>query len=163
MPDLPADATPPPPGENSANKDVLLAMLAQLSEDMRFQSQAEHLYTAAAVGSFWAVSWGVSALKPHDYAGKCFTHPAIVAVAGIFFVLAAVIVKIVLSHCTWLKLRRARVDTAKKFASDDQNLIPREYIHPESRGWGFIGSTALVFVAAIGSMAFCVAMFATSN
>src|ERR1700744_4036276 len=103
---------------------LLLALLAEHSNEMRSQAQTEHVHTAAAVGAFGAVTWGVATVPE--------PIPAAVAVVGVVLVSWAVITKIRQSHETYSRLKAARARVCAELASlSEAGVISKGLLNPE--------------------------------
>ena len=59
----------------SQHGDIELVWLEQLGADLRARTQAEYLYTAAAVAAFGGVCWGVAAQQ-----NCCLGYVAVLAI-----------------------------------------------------------------------------------
>lgn len=91
--------TPTLPSSPSDHKDLQLNLLTELSAALRGRSEPEHLYTAAALGGFGAVAWGVAALQPEKYLSKAiYQRPGGVAALGTLLVATAIVLKICREH-----------------------------------------------------------------
>jgi hypothetical protein len=137
-------------------KDVLLALLAEHGSAMREKSQPEYVYTAAALAGFGAVSWGVAALQPASYANRFWTHPAAIAAAGVFFTAVALIAKSRREHAVYQRIRAGRAAAAaslKALLGENGNLVPDEFLKGPSGGGAYYSLGAVV-IAALGSIAF---------
>lgn len=149
------------PGENDdGGRQLLLTLLTEQCESMRARSEPEHLYTAAAVGSFGAVAWGVAALNPDKYMQRALLlRPAFIAFVGILLVAELIRRKIVREHKEFEKAKKARAATAKKLNElvGDKALVP-DYMMSEQEGMGYRGSMWIVIGAAIVSSLFCLSL-----
>ena len=60
-------------------------LLSEISAELRSRRDPEHLYTAASVGAFGAVAWGVAALGAGQpqFVPMSPTHPALVGGLGV--------------------------------------------------------------------------------
>jgi hypothetical protein len=132
-------------------EQLLLALLAEHSNEMRSQAQTEHIHTAAAVGAFGAVTWGVATVPE--------PIPAAAAVLGVVLVSWAVITKIRLSHETYRGLKAARAKVCAEIASRSEcgAVISKGLLSAEA-GRGYLSSIAVVVSAAIGAVGFCAAI-----
>lgn len=88
---------------------------------------------------------------------KVFTHPAFFAACSIFATMVVMIVKIVSGRRAYGKMKKARAKVAKKLAecSDLKDEIP-EALKDGHAGCGAYLSALVIFVAAVGAIAFCV-------
>ncbi len=151
----PADTTPPP-----NHKDLQLVLLKELGDALRARSEAEHLYTAAAVAGFGAVAWGVAALQPERYAGRAFyLRPAWVAAVGILIVAAFIVAKILREHGIYAMTKKEQARIAAQLASLEgaAGIIP-EYMLKEDAGPGYKGSRRIVIAAAAVAAGFCLSL-----
>jgi hypothetical protein len=48
--------------ESDPRQELLLGLLHEIGAGMRLRTEPEHLYTAASIAGFGAVSWGIAAL-----------------------------------------------------------------------------------------------------
>jgi hypothetical protein len=144
----------------AAQRDLRLLLFAELAEGLRARKEPEHLYTAAALGGFGAVAWGVAALQPRDYIGRpVYERPAAVAAIGILLVATAVVAKIWREHTKYAENK----DTQNGIASDINatcggEIIPQNMRMPAGSGWAW--SIMVVIVAAFAAIAFCIAVAA---
>jgi hypothetical protein len=139
-------------------KDLLI-LLQELGASLRARSEPEHLYTAAAFGSFGAVAWGVAALNPHDYLSRpILTRPATVAALGIFFVASSVITKIRREHnkFTEIKKQYSMIAARLKALPNGDDVIPSNWIEPAGEGHHY--SEWVVILAAGAAIAFCLSL-----
>jgi hypothetical protein len=142
--------------------DLLFALLQDLGEEIRKRRDPEYIYTAAAVGSFGAVSWGVAALGGISARRiiSAWATPASVAALGTLLLAAAVMHKIYRDHDAYRKLREEQVKIAGLLATKlgvNVKDLPKQYCEV-GRGLGYLWSMAVVFVAAIGAVAFCLSV-----
>lgn len=145
---------PTPPSPPLEPKD-LLVVLQELGTALRARSDPEHIYTAAAVGYFGAVAWGVAALKPQDYLSRViWTRPATVAAVGILVVACLVVWKILHEHKNFatIKEQYARVAAILK-ALPNGDVIPDQLTKRAGKGAWI--SVCIVIGAALPSIAFC--------
>jgi hypothetical protein len=142
------------------HKDLQLVILKELCDSMRARSEPEHLYTAAAVGSFGAVAWGVAALRPEQYLGRPFyLRPAAVAVMGILIVAVAICIKIKREHTVYADTKKALSKIAIQLASLEgaEGMIP-DHMRGEKAGPGFKYSIGVVAAAASLAILFCLSV-----
>lgn len=142
--------------------DLLLAALQDLGEEVRKRRDPEYIYTAAAVGSFGAVSWGVASLSTatSQRVVSGWATPASVAAIGTGLLAAAVIHKIYRDHDAYAGLRNEQVKIAGLLATKlgvNVKDLPKQY-REVGRGLGYLWSMAVVLVAAIGAVAFCLSV-----
>jgi hypothetical protein len=45
-----------------SREDILLAMLTELGQQERSRRDPEHIFTAAVIGAFGAIAWGVATI-----------------------------------------------------------------------------------------------------
>jgi hypothetical protein len=145
-------------GTSQDKQSLLLVLLKEQCDAMRARSEAEHLYTAAAVGSFGAVAWGVAAL-PSRYSGRVLMLPAIVAAIGIMAVAVLISIKIVGEHREYETAKRVRVTIAQGLdgLADNAGTIP-DYMLKPKEGLGYRGSVWIVVGAALMAAGFCVSI-----
>lgn len=139
------------------NRDLDLVLLQELGNSLRARSEAEHLYTAAAVGSFGALAWGVAALQPERYLTRPFgERPAGVAAIGVLIVAVFICIKICREHGVYKQTKKEQARIAKRLAAPEgeTKIIP-EYMLEESAGLGFLYSLLVVAVAAVSAAWFC--------
>jgi hypothetical protein len=157
----------PPPKPSTTNEierylSVQIALLNEYSTAMRERSQPEYLYSAASVGSFGAVAWGVAALTPDKFCGRSFYfQPASVAALGIAFSSLAIFSKILREHKSYSDFKELRADAAKNIAEigDIQYDIP-EALKVKTSGSGYIWSLCVVLFFAISTIGFCMSIAA---
>jgi hypothetical protein len=140
--------------------DLLLVLLKEQCDAMRARSEPEHLYTAAAVGSFGAVAWGVAALRPEQNMSRVFAlRPAFIAAVGILAVAALIWRKIVRERGEFEKAKTARSVTAKKLAelAGNEDLVPT-YMVSDEKGMGYRGSVWIVIGSAMVASLFCLSL-----
>lgn len=137
--------------------DLLLVLLKEQGDELRSRSQPELLYTAAAIGSFGAVTWGVAALPNSNFPGRLMSHPAALAAMGVFVVACVLIAKMCRDHIKhgYAKATRARVCDHLASIAGFGDLIPNA-LKIETLGPGYRGSVLLVAAAAMSSIVFCV-------
>lgn len=149
---------PPPPttSKPEPDKEFLLALYKDQGDELRSRSQAEHLYTAAALGAFGAVSWGVAGLPGKSCASAI---AGLVAAAGVFFVAETVIKKITGDHGNYALAKKARADISKRLTGlvNCADLIP-EGAQDANTGPGYLDSIKIVHVSRWAAIAFCVAI-----
>ncbi|MGH9549379.1 MAG: hypothetical protein ACRD3W_08390, partial [Terriglobales bacterium] len=93
-------------------------LLTELGAALRARSEPEHLYTAAALGSFGALAWGVAALQPESYLTRpMWMRPAVIAAIGTAVVASSVVVKIIREHYKFAEIKREQARIAKQLAS----------------------------------------------
>jgi hypothetical protein len=146
--------------DDEGGQGILLTLLKEQCDSMRARSEPEHLYTAAAVGSFGAVAWGVAALNPGKYVGRVFAlRPAFIAAVGILVVAELIRRKIVREHGEFERAKKARTVTAKKLAefAPGKDLVPA-YMMSDEEGMGYKGSVRIVIGAAFVSSLFCLSL-----
>ena len=100
------------------HKDLQLVLLKELCDAMRARTEPEHLYTAAAVGSFGAVAWGVAALNPQTYLARPFyLRPAVVGVISVLAVALGICIKIWREHGVYAEAKKVLSRIAKQLSS----------------------------------------------
>jgi hypothetical protein len=148
----------------------LLARLAEHGEELRSRREPEYIYTAAAIGSFGAVAWGIAALAAANAPTRL---PAIVAAVGVFVVALTVVAKSWREH---LRHEQQRIQMAAIIARIEQSLVddvtslgkaeavgaPRGFVRRceallLSRG-GYFWSLIILFAGAAGAIGFCLAV-----
>jgi len=156
MNEIISDKTPDP----SIHKDLLIALLAELSTALRARSDPEHVYTAAALGSFGAVAWGVAALQPDKYVSRPYmARPAVVAGIGASIVAIAVIAKIFREHEKFAKVKveQARILKQLSLLPGADEIVPIDMLSPKA-GNGYIWSIAVILAGAVAAIAFCLSV-----
>jgi hypothetical protein len=146
--------------QTAGGGDLQLVLLTDLSVALRARSEPEHLYTAAAVGGFGAVTWGVASLQPEKFSSRPpYKRPAGVAIFGTLLVAFAIGVKIYREHKRYAEIKEDRAKIANQLASQQgaTGIIPKDYLSP-APGWGFIYSLAVVGLAAAGAIWFCISV-----
>lgn len=146
--------------QETGNRDLQLILLTDLSAAMRARSEPEHLYTAAALGGFGAVTWGVAALQPDKYFGRpLYKRPAGIAAFGTLLVGTAIVVKIWREHKRFAEIKEDRAKIANQLASQQgaTGIIPKDYLSPDP-GRGDRYSLAIVIIAAFGAILFCLSV-----
>jgi hypothetical protein len=144
---------PPAPSDH---KDLQLNLLAELSAALRARSEPEHLYTAAALGGFGAVAWGVAALQPEKYSNKAmYQRPAGVAALGTLLVAIAIVMKIRREHRKFAEIKKEQARIAAQLASlpGAAEIIPKSMLSPIA-GKGYIWSLVVVIAAAVATISF---------
>ena len=149
------------PRQSNGRNTVLLGFLSELGNDLRSRSEPEFVYTAAAIASFGAVSWGVAALRA---AGTTGTEP-LVAAGGVLILAVAVISKIWREHGVYMKMRTDIVRIAQELAETvdvTQELIPGR-LQRVGPGRGFLLSIFVVAMGALAAIAFCLSVYSTGS
>jgi hypothetical protein len=152
---------PEPSSADSSRMVALTALLAEVSAETRSRRDPEYLYTAASVGAFGAVAWGVAALTTGREAWSP-AHPALIAAVGILAIAFAVVVKVVREHRLYVGLRREQVRVAKLLtatAGFQEGILPPG-LKASGDGPGHWFSVAIVLVAAVSTSGFCFAIWA---
>jgi hypothetical protein len=131
----------------SQHGDIELVWLEQLGADLRARTQAEYLYTAAAVAAFGGVCWGVAAQQ-----NCCLGYVAVLAI-GLLAV--AVWRKIWNDHKVYKDIWRDRVRIVGKLSQrpNSTDIFP-DRIKGEP-GHGYRSSIAVLLAAAGGAILFC--------
>jgi len=153
-------APPQLPSSSSLHDELRLMLLTELGAALRARSEPEHLYTAAALGGFGAVAWGVAALQPDKYLDKPFyKRPAGVAALGTLFVAVAIVAKIYREHRKFAEIKKEQARIATQLASlpGAAGIIPGNMLSPVA-GKGFIWSIAVVVMAAVVAICFCLSL-----
>ena len=135
--------------ESQQHGDIELTWLEQLGADLRARTQAEYLYTAAAVAAFGGVCWGVAA-QPNPK--HCLAYAAILAIG---LLAAAVSFKIWRDHKVYKDIWRDRVRIVGKLSQRPNST----YIFPDQikgkPGRGYLSSWLVLLAAAVGAILFC--------
>jgi hypothetical protein len=148
------------PPSNSDHIALSLNVLTELGADLRARPEPEHLYTAASIGAFGAVAWGIAALDPAKYGGiPWWRQPAIVAVFGVSVVAAAVTLKIGREHKKFdaIKKERARIASLIPGA---ESIIPANWKEPAGRG--YLWSIFPIWGSAALAIGFSLAVFCST-
>jgi hypothetical protein len=147
------------PAPKAPDKDTLLALLPEIGNALRARSEPEHLFTAAAVGGFGAVAWGVAALQPEKYLSRpVYWRPAMVAVIGILIVAGSITAKILREHGVYRKTRKEQARIAGQLASVIGKENVPDYMLDEKAGRGFFWSLSVVVIAALAASGFCLSL-----
>lgn len=148
----------PPPGSTPEQQRQLdFALVSMLANSFLARAQPEYLLTAAAVGAFGALDWGVAALHPADYVNRPWCkRPAGVAAIGIALIAIVICAKIWREWKKYGEIKEQQAGILRRLAIDEQTLrnIPPPMLAPA--GYGFLGSIAVVLVAAAVTITFCV-------
>jgi hypothetical protein len=142
------------------HRDLKLILLTELSSALRARSEPEHLYTAAALGGFGAVAWGVAALQPEKYVSRpVYQRPAAVAALGTLLVAAAIALKIYREHRKFSEIKKEQARIARDLSSSPNasDIIPQIMLS-EVPGKGYIWSLVVVITAAVAAVAFCLSL-----
>lgn len=143
--------------ESGAPRDLALALVTEMGAALTARSEAEHLYTAAAMGSFGAVCWGVAALDASRYSGRpFFSRPGAVAAVGIAVVTILVVLKIYREHRRYAEIKDDLAAILRNLACRREELVPKQMLRPA--GAGAYYSIALVVGAALAGICFCLAV-----
>ena len=148
------------PAAPSDHKDLQLSLFTELSAALRARSEPEHLYTAAALGGFGAVAWGVAALQPEKYSSKAmYQRPAGVAALGTLLVATAIVMKICREHKKFAEIKKEQARIAAQIASlpGAAEIIPKSMLSPIA-GKGYIWSLVVVIAAAGAAILFCLSL-----
>ncbi len=143
-----------------SEREILPTLFTEVTEELRSRRQAEFVYTAAAIGSFGAIAWGVAALGPgRSIHSPCvMLHPAIVASIGAVAVALVVSVKIWSEH----KRYRGGMKQLGKYSeriSQVFNVTLSEKLLSGEAGPGYRGSIWIVIVAALMAVTFCLSVW----
>lgn len=141
------------------NKGLLLTLLSEIGAQKRQRSESQHIYSAAALGSFGAVTWGVAALQPTNFKDRVLTHPALIAALGVLLVALVVIAKIRNDNETWGKIKADEARVAKLLSElpGADEMIPEDMMRKE-RGPGSRQPENVVKVAAAVAFLFCISL-----
>ncbi len=148
---------------DESRAQLLLVLLKEQGDELRYRSQPELLYTAAAVGSFGAVTWGVAALPVTNFPDRFITHPAAIAAMGVLLVASVLIAKACRDHIKHAYAKEARADICRQIASlpNCGGIIP-DALMVKELGPGYRGSVLLVGAAATSSIVFCIGTLASN-
>ena len=141
---------------DDAKAKLLLTLLMEQSNELRYRAQAEATYTAATVASFGATAWGVAAVA--SFKGN--SSAILLAVFGIAALAGAVCWRIWTDHTRFANAKRARAEICRKLealSSSYSDAIPQP-IKDAFAGRGHLSAMAIVIVAAIGAAIFCLAI-----
>ena len=119
------------------------------------RTQAEYLYTAAAVAMFGGVCWGVAAQSNHSL--------ALVAVLAILMITGAVGFKIWNDHQVYKDIWGDRARIAEKLSErpNSSGILPERIKKPKP-GHGYRSSLAVLGAAALGAILFCVKFYCST-
>jgi len=144
--------------------ELLLTVFTDLANELRSRREPEHLYTAAAIGSFGAIAWGVAALAAAQGKSSFYPllHTAFVAALGSVIVEILVILKIKREHREYAKLREHLGEISRRLPRACG--LPAEYDLPlgltsGETGPGYTGSVRIVEGAAFAAVIFCLAVW----
>ena len=150
----------PPRSTPGQQRELDLALVSILANSFLQRSQPEYILTAAALGAFGALDWGVAALHPGDFLDRPWCkRPAGVAAIGIALIASTTCVKIWREWKKYGEIKQQQATIFRRLAIDEQTI--RENIPPTMltrAGCGFLYSIALVAVAAAATIAFCVSL-----
>ena len=152
--------TPTLPSSHPDHKDLQLNLLMELGVALRARSEPEHLYTAAALGGFGAVAWGVAALQPEKYTSKAiYQRPAGVAAIGTLLVATTIVMKICREHRKFAEIKKEQARIAARLDSMQGavGIIPKSMLSPTA-GKGYIWSLAVVIAGAVAAICFCLSL-----
>ena len=133
----------------SEHGDIKLTWLEQLGADLRARTQAEYLYTAAAVAAFGGVCWGVAAQPKPKH---CLAYAAMLAIG---LLAAAVSFKIWRDHKVYEDIWYERVRIVEELSErpNSADVFP-DRIKGEP-GRGYLSSWLVLLAAAVGAILFC--------
>ena len=110
---------------------VQLEWLKELGADLRARTQAEYLYTAAALALYGGVCWGIAAQQ-------CGRSRVPVAI-GIVIVAVLIVWKIIADHETYRRIWKARGIIVKRLEplelAPEESLFPEQKYRPRKRPW----------------------------
>jgi hypothetical protein len=154
-----APESPADPSQISDHQ-VLVALLADVGNELRSRRDPEHLYTAASVGAFGAVAWGVSTLAAAHIQGSRWGQPPFVAAAGVVALALVVSRKIYRVHQDYVGLRAYQGQLARALCESlhvGHDAFPRSMLSGKA-GSGHWGSILVVAVAALAAVWFCLSL-----
>src|SRR5215212_12176671 len=136
--------------EENSRINILLALLSEESAQLRFRSQAEHLYTAACLGAYGAFAWGVAALRNEDFFERpWWMRPAFIAAFAILASATLVIIRIFAEHGAYKVEQRNQAQLVDAiFKIDGMSLPVQDRLRQRAAGKGAHASAALVLAAA---------------
>jgi hypothetical protein len=155
------------PVQGCPEGEILPALFTQITDELRARRDAEHIYTAAAVGSFGAIAWGVASLagaRPLHVSGALL-DPAIVASIGSLLLAAAVITKIEVEHWKYRDLRIELGRTSErilKVYNLPAGYLPKGLTSGKA-GAGHVWSILIVAGGALLATAFCLSVWFSSH
>ena len=132
---------------------IRLAWLAKSGAGLRARTQAEYIYTAAAVAMFGAVCGGVAAQADHLLVRKQLS----VAAAGvIILVTLAVLLKIWQDHKVYRDIWHNRAENVAALVANlgASSIFPKD-VQNSRTGRGYIWSMLVLVVAAVAALVFC--------
>jgi hypothetical protein len=150
-------------------EDLHSLLLQELGDEIRRRREPEHLYTAAAVGAFGAVAWGVATIATVQNANMSpvYLHPAIVAAVGCILLAFALIAKVVREHRRYARLRREQIRIANWLADacsgSFHHQLPPGLQNGATAGCGYLGSILVIVSSAGLAAAFCVSVWLWST
>lgn len=155
---------PPPTSTDTPNQQGILQMLFQhVTEELRSRRQPEYIYTAAAVGAFGAIAWGVATLATLQIGVPNWRHPALTGIIAIVMIAIPVIIKIRREHSHYIVLRKEQVDLIGTMAQEcklDEEMIPTGLKKSSIIvGRGHLLSIFIVTGAGLGATLFCASIW----
>ena len=150
----------------TSEQTLLLALLSQITDELRARRDPEHLYTAAAIGGFGAVAWGVAtvATTPGAKGLPFYVHPAIAGALGTLVVALAVIRKILREHKKYQDLSTQKIRISgliQKAFSIPEDYLPVGLKSPAGRG--DLWSVLVVAAAGVAAIWFCVTIWLSAT
>ena len=158
-------------------REIQLAWLRECGADLRARTQAEYLYTAAALTLFGGVCWGVAS-----------QHRLLTIIAALFviaLVTYTVCRKIFEDHKVYLDIWTSRSNAANSLESNESENLPdifpekikqsangsdhafslrvllKEVLEPD-KSPGYVFSLRVLFLSALGSAIFCLTFICSS-
>ena len=143
--------------QEMSKQQAWLAFFVETNAEVRARRISEYSYTAAAIAAFGALAWGVASLG-NKY---CLFGPVVAAVVAIFFLLAAVLCKILDEHKKHYMYRKESVRLAKLLAeshSIDLTELPIDFRKEPEPGTGHLWSALVLKVGGLGAAVFCISI-----
>lgn len=150
--------------ENELEKakiDALIALLSQMSEEVRSRREPEYILTAAFVAASGAVAWGVASLA-NIRTGSEWFHPAFAGAILISSLAVTIMIKIIREHRTYKgdreeqgRLANILIDQIDK----DFSILPNGLKQPIKVRFGHIYSLVIIAVAGLSAALFCLSIY----
>jgi hypothetical protein len=146
---------------DTTQQGVTLALFQHVTDELRSRRQPEYAYTAAAVGAFGAIAWGVAALVALSNPVPTWRHPAIAGIVTVLLIAFPVIVKILQEHKNYVQLREDQQRLAKEMVVAyglDLSWLPAPLRPAGKIGDAHRWSVGIVLGAGVGAVLFCLAV-----
>lgn len=147
-------------GSDANRIQLLLALLAEQGDEIRFRVQSEIAYTAAAIASFGATTWGIATVANISGPGRVLT--VLAAAVGVALLAVAVSLRILGDHrrIEAARMARAAISEQLEALTGSNDILPAELLDRDV-GHGHRSSIWIVAIAAFGTILFCAAILWT--